>query len=147
MSRLRPAAAFAQPLALSVSLPDGALFTKNEPTLTRTGPESRVHLKAHSCYCTIYGFRQMCNDTATIIVTHGYFQRPKNSLCSAWLFHPAIPSPGNHLSSYSLHLSPSVSKSCLTLCNPKNCGTPGSSVLHRLPEFAQIRVHWVGDAT
>ena len=62
MSRLRPAAAFAQPLALSVSLPDGALFTKNEPTLTRTGPESRVHLKAHSCYCTIYGFRQMCND-------------------------------------------------------------------------------------
>ena len=24
--------------------------------------------------------------------------------------------------------------------------TPGSSVLHCLPEFAQIHVHWIGDA-
>ena len=24
---------------------------------------------------------------------------------------------------------------------------PASSVLHHLPEFAQIHVHWVGDAT
>ena len=40
----------------------------------------------------------------------------------------------------------SVAKSCLTLCNPKDCSTPGSSVLHYLPEFSQIRVHWVGDA-
>ena len=30
-----------------------------------------------------------------------------------------------------------VAKSCLTLCNPMNCSTPGSSVLHYLPEFAQ----------
>ena len=27
-----------------------------------------------------------------------------------------------------------------------DCRTPGSSVLHYLPEFAQIHVHWVGDA-
>ena len=27
-----------------------------------------------------------------------------------------------------------------------NCSTLGSSVLHYLPEFAQIRVHWVSDA-
>ena len=140
MSRLPPAAAFAQPLALSVSLQGGALFTKNEPTLTHNGPESRVYLKVHACYCTIFGFGQMYNDTAIIIITYGYFQCPKNSLCSAWLFCPAIASPGNHSSSYSLHLSPSVAKSCLTLCSPMNCGTPGSSVLHRLLEFAQIRV-------
>ena len=37
----------------------------------------------------------------------------------------------------------SVAKSCLTLCDPMNCRTPDSSVL---PEFAQIHVHWVGDA-
>ena len=140
MSRLPPATAFAQPLALSVSLPGGALFTKNEPTLTHNGPESRVYLKVHACYCTIFGFGQMYNDTAIIIITYGYFQCPKNSLCSAWLFCPAIASPGNHSSSYSLHLSPSVAKSCLTLCSPMNCGTPGSSVLHRLLEFAQIHV-------
>ena len=39
----------------------------------------------------------------------------------------------------------SVTKSCLTLCDPVNCNTPGSSVLHYLPEFAQIHVHWVSD--
>ena len=40
----------------------------------------------------------------------------------------------------------SVAKSCPTLCNPINCGTPGSSVLHYLSQFAQIHVHCVGDA-
>ena len=40
----------------------------------------------------------------------------------------------------------SVSKSCLTLCNPMNCSTPGFPVLHYLPEFAQTHVHWVSDA-
>ena len=41
----------------------------------------------------------------------------------------------------------SVAKSCLTLCDPLDCSTPGSSVLHYLPEFAQIHVRWVGGAT
>ena len=36
--------------------------------------------------------------------------------------------------------------SCPTLCNPMDCSTPGSPVLHHLPEFAQTHVHWVGDA-
>ena len=40
----------------------------------------------------------------------------------------------------------SVAKLCLTLCGPVDCSTLGSSVLHYLPEFAQIHVHWVGDA-
>ena len=40
----------------------------------------------------------------------------------------------------------SVAKSCLTLCDPMDCSMPGSSVLHYLPEFAQIHVHWVSDA-
>ena len=35
----------------------------------------------------------------------------------------------------------SVAKSCLTLCDPMDCSTPGPSVLHCLPEFAQIHVH------
>ena len=40
----------------------------------------------------------------------------------------------------------SVAKSCLTLCNPMSCSTPGFSVLHYLPEFVQTHVHWVNDA-
>ena len=40
----------------------------------------------------------------------------------------------------------SVAKSCPTLCNPMDCSTTGFPVLHSLQEFAQIHVHWVGDA-
>ena len=40
----------------------------------------------------------------------------------------------------------SVAKSCITLCDPMNYSTPGSPVLLHLPEFAQIHVHWIGDA-
>ena len=40
----------------------------------------------------------------------------------------------------------SVTRSCLTLCDPMNSSTPGFPVLHCLPEFAQTHVHRVGDA-
>ena len=40
----------------------------------------------------------------------------------------------------------SVAKLCPTLCGLMDCCTPGFSVLHYLPEFAQTRVHWVSDA-
>ena len=39
----------------------------------------------------------------------------------------------------------SVAKLCLTLCDPMDCSTPDFSVLHFLPESAQIHVHWVCD--
>ena len=41
----------------------------------------------------------------------------------------------------------SVPKSCLTLCDPVDCGTPGLPVLYYLLEFAQTHVHWVSDAS
>ena len=40
----------------------------------------------------------------------------------------------------------SVAQSCPTLCNPKDCSTPGLPVHHHLLELAQAHVHWVGDA-
>ena len=40
----------------------------------------------------------------------------------------------------------SVAQSCLTLCNPMDCSTPGFPVLHYLLEFTQTHVHWVGNA-
>ena len=40
----------------------------------------------------------------------------------------------------------SVAKSCLTLCNPMNCSTPGLPVHHQLPEFTQTHVNQVGNA-
>ena len=39
-----------------------------------------------------------------------------------------------------------VTRWCPSLCNPMDCSLPSSSVFHYLPEFAQIHVHWVGDA-
>ena len=40
-----------------------------------------------------------------------------------------------------------VAQSRLTFCDPMDCSTPGSSVLHHLPEFTQIHMNWVSDAT
>ena len=40
----------------------------------------------------------------------------------------------------------SVAQSCLTLCNPMDCSTPGLPVPHQLPEFTQTHVHRVCDA-
>ena len=40
----------------------------------------------------------------------------------------------------------SVPQSCLTLCDPMDCSTPGFPVHHQLPEPARIHVHWIGDA-
>ena len=34
-----------------------------------------------------------------------------------------------------------VTQSCLTLCNPMNCSTPGFPVHHQLPESTQTHFH------
>jgi len=40
----------------------------------------------------------------------------------------------------------SVTQSCLTVCNPMDCSTPGLPVHHQLPELVQTHAHGVGDA-
>ena len=35
----------------------------------------------------------------------------------------------------------SVAQSCLTLCDPMDCSTPGFSVHHQLPELTQTHIH------
>ena len=36
--------------------------------------------------------------------------------------------------------------SCIWLCDPMDCSSPGLSILHCLLEFPQIHVRWVSDA-
>ena len=45
-----------------------------------------------------------------------------------------------------IYLFSSVAQSCLTLCDPMNCSTPGLPVHHQPPEFTQTHVHQVSDA-
>ena len=40
----------------------------------------------------------------------------------------------------------SAVESCLTVCNPMDCSTPGLPAPHCLPEFAQVLVCWTSDA-
>ena len=40
----------------------------------------------------------------------------------------------------------SVTKLCLTLCDPMDCSLLGFHVHHYFPEITQTHVHWVGDA-
>ena len=40
----------------------------------------------------------------------------------------------------------SVAQSCLTLCDPMDCSTPGLPIPHQLPELTQTHVHQVSDA-
>ena len=47
---------------------------------------------------------------------------------------------GLHVSELSSCLLLLVTKSCLTLCDPMDCSTPGFPVLHYPPEFAQTHV-------
>ena len=50
-----------------------------------------------------------------------------------------------NITSYSVQFS-LVFQSCLTLCNPMDCSTPGLPVHHQLPESTQIHIHWISDA-
>ena len=50
------------------------------------------------------------------------------------------------LAKYPTHMTfSSVAQSCLTLCNPLDCSTPGLPVHRQLLDFTQTHVHWVSD--
>ena len=59
-------------------------------------------------------------------------------VCLNWLEHLFNP--------FMSYCCCSVPQLCPALCDPTDCSTPGFPVPHRLPEFAQTHVHWVGDA-
>ena len=40
-----------------------------------------------------------------------------------------------------------VAQSCLTLCDPMDCSTPGFPVHQQLLEIIQTHVHFIGDTT
>ena len=66
---------------------------------------------------------------------------------SSFLWGLCLPQRGlESNSSSACHQSSPVAQSCLTLCDPMGCSTPGFPVHHQLLELAQTHVHLVGDA-
>ena len=70
-------------------------------------------------------------------LSHPYMTTGKTIVFTRWTFVGKLHS--------SVQFS-SVAQSCLTLCNPMNCSTPGLPVHHQLLEFTQTHVHRVSDA-
>ena len=61
-----------------------------------------------------------------------------------FLWGPLLPTPGPY--GHNTQSVSSVTQSCLTLCDPKDCNTPGFPVHHQLLEFTEAHVHWISDA-
>ena len=95
-------------------------------------------------HCTYLLTNLHAGQEATIRTRHGtkdWFQIGKGvhqgCILSSCLF--------NFYTGFSSVQFGSVTQSCPTLCDPKNCSTPGLPVHHQLPEFTQTHGHWVGD--
>ena len=65
-------------------------------------------------------------------------------LRTGWQFNPS--SFHSYRPLYILVQFSSVAQSCLILCDPMECSTPGFPVHHQLLELAQTHIHRVGDA-
>ena len=70
---------------------------------------------------------------------HGVAELDKRDRATTYMRKEEIPKI-NNLFTLSVQFS-SVAQSCLTLCDPMNCSTPGLTVHHQLPEFTQTHVH------
>ena len=84
-------------------------------------------LLSPSCLALIFPFEQSSSPT------HHHLQRRNAVFPVPETTHPSKPF--------------SDAQSCRTLHNPVDCSTPGFPVLRHLPDFAQILVHWVSNAT
>ena len=91
--------------------------------------------------------RFLCSDTERTQREAGWRQGKFIHIGCLWEIQvggQGVPCP--ELWGYSLICCCSITWSCLTLCDPMDCSTPGLPVHHQLPEFTQTHVHWVGDA-
>ena len=69
-----------------------------------------------------------------LMFEYPFTEMPSPPCSRSWLDLTWLDSLGK--SSYEIQFS-SVTQSCLTLCSPIDCSTPGFAVHHQLPEFAQ----------
>ena len=89
------------------------------------------HMELCSVLCGSLDGRGVCGENGCVYM-YGWVP----SLFT-WNYHNIV---------YWLSVS-SVPQSCLTLCNPMDCSTPGFPVHHQLLEPTQTNIHHIGDAT
>ena len=87
----------------------------------------------------------MVPDEALIWVVSSFRWGLPGKACSTFIFSVKDWQSKQHFGMLINILCCSVTKLCLTLCDPMGCSTPGLSVFHYLLEFAQTHVHWGGD--
>ena len=93
-------------------------------------------------YCNFFGIVWSLHHHRERPLPHGHLPSLTflvSSIPSVLCFNPLQSGPWGHCCC-------SVLKLCPTLWDLMDSSMPGSSILHYLPEFAQIYVHWVGDA-
>ena len=92
--------------------------------------------------CPGMAFSYLYLPSQKIVLDYGSFlTKQRNILKFQQLYHKVVP-----LRILRNNFCCSVAQSCLTFCSPMDCSMSGFPVLHYLLEFAQIRVHRVGDA-
>ena len=86
------------------------------------------------CHLDLFSPDQIC---CVSLLSTNYLKKK----CKKTVLFTKLPKAMKYFSQFS-----SISQSCLTLCNPMDCSTPGLPVHHQLLELTQTHVHWVGDA-
>ena len=112
-------------------------------------PLSSLKISAHLVIAFFWGLCwRWCHPLGVVLGIHGTLHQGwllTAPCCVIWSIslYLSVP-PYFHLSNASCCCS--AAKLSLTLCDPTDCSTPGSSVLHRLQQFAQIHVRFFCNA-
>ena len=120
---------------------------RNRKSLTTyfANPCQRPQCWLHSCLLQLKG-NQGCLLSKWTLTWHFHFLALLECFLSALRVLGLDPGPFPGVKFLCCCFCCWVTKSFLTLCNPVDCSAPGFPVLHCLPEFAQIHVHWISDA-
>ena len=114
----------------------GRFFLTTEPpgktkVFGRVNLKSSHHTQIHTRVCEVL---EVLTNLLMVTIPQ-YMQKSGHHFVHFRLIQPCI----------SFQFS-SAAQSCLTLCHPMNCSTPGLPVHHQLPDLAQTHVHRVSEA-
>ena len=90
-----------------------------------------------------------CSWPLPIVVTKSYSSLQSTVFSLLWLLlwqSTDSRCAGFSSCSWGLGCCYSVTKLCLTLCDPRDCSMPGFPVLHCPLEFVHTHAHWIDDA-